>query len=172
MIKRSISILCKALTRSSPGATMIEVAIGITVVGLMVASIPPVMVLIVNQSHRVEEERIAENITRSQFEYTKAQEYKWGNDPALYDEPTGHWKRVTYKLVEPPSSYGIQVLADPIHPETGAELPPGMDMGVQKITVTIFGWRYYEEEAENLVLRTIDYKISRSLEIAGFKVEG
>ena len=172
MLNRLVHHTFRILRAHSIGASMIDVVIGTVVLGLMVASIPPVMVIISNQQFRHNEERVAENMTRSQFEFIKSQDYKWGNDYDLYDPDTGHWKQVKYSQIEPPSNYGVKVQVFPIDPETGQELAPGQDEGVQKIEVTIFGYRYYEEEEANWLLQTIEYKVARTIDIEGYEVTG
>jgi hypothetical protein len=151
---------------------MIEVAIGIVALGFVVMAIAPVMVLNVNNQFRQEDERLAENLTRAQFEFIKSQDYAWGNDTALYDPETEHWRHVSYSLAEPPPQYGIEVLVQPIHPDTHDCLPLGEDSGLQRITVTIYGYGLAPEEPLKHLLETIDYKVSRSLEIKGFKIAG
>ncbi|MDY6893243.1 MAG: hypothetical protein SVO26_05985 [Chloroflexota bacterium] len=158
------------LLKDRTGTTLVEVAISVSVLGIMASTVPGVMVLIMDRQFQHNEEQIAENLTRSQFEFIKSQDYVWGNDTELYDYETGHWKRVTYNLVEPPSNYRIRVLADPINPETGEALNSGEDMGTQLITVTVFGYRYFTEESSNWLLRTTGYKLAQSPEITSYEV--
>ena len=171
MLKHLARICQKArLFQGNRGTTLVEVALGVAVLGIMASTVPGVMVLIIDQQFKHNEERIAENLTRSQFEFIKSQDYVWGNDTELYNYETGHWRRVTYNLVEPPSNYRIMVLSDPIDPATGEALDPGEDQGTQNISVTIFGYRYFTEEQSNWLLKTTGYKLANSLEIESYEI--
>lgn len=184
----------------SSGATLVEVVIAIVVLGLMVATIPPVMVLAFDSQSRQNELRIGQSLTRSQFEYIKAQEYIWGNETDI--DETEHHMRVRYAEVgRPLESYGIRVLAEPIYinledpgdPYIGkclrdiwyekfGEEYNGQDMGVQEIEVIVFGYRYappcdpddpgcdLEGEDVREILTSTDYKVARGLEVSGYEV--
>ena len=126
-----------------------EVVTALIVMGLLVASVPPSMIAIINYQTRQNEKRIAENIARNQIEYIKAQDYIWGNDtyPIRYD------------IIRPEINFGISVEAVPLSlsndPETGNPWPADywepytdeetgnvtiFDEGVQEITVTAWGF--------------------------------
>ena len=128
----------------------------------IVAAVTPVMVLIVNTQVRHDEEQIANNLTRAQFEYVKSQEYSWGNES---------WP-VTYDVVVPDVQYGFDVDVWPIDPVTHIHLGPGLDEGVQEITITIYGYSLDPEGEPKYLLSTTDYKVSRSLAITGYEVSG
>jgi len=152
----------KALCHSGKGATLIEVVIAVVVLGVMVAAIPPVMVMVSNAQFRQNEMKIAENLTQSQFEYIKAQPYtpadEWGNG------------LLPYLPVARPSGYGLYINAEPIYPGNLTSSFPD-DYGVQRITVTVFGWRVDSNDYTKYILETTDYKIDRWLEISGYYVE-
>lgn len=164
----------------SSGATLIEMVIAVVVLGLMSASIPPVMVLMADSGFRQNELRIAQDLTRSQFEYIKAQDYRWGNETEI-DPGSGCHKRVVYDLLDmsgPLGSYGIRVLAWPIDPVTHVRFCDisqedccnGRDEGVQEVEITVFGWRLDPEGDVKYILMTTNYKVDRSLEIQGYEV--
>jgi len=141
---------------------MIEIAIAIVLLSFIVAAVTPVMVLIVNTQVRHDEEQIANNLTRAQFEYIKSQEYKWGYE---------NWP-VTYDVVVPDVRYGVDVDVWPIDPDTHAALDPGLDEGVQEITISVYGYSLDPQDEPKFLLRTIDYKVARSLAITGYEVSG
>ena len=128
----------------------------------IVAAVTPVMVLIVNTQVRHDEEQIANNLTRAQFEYVKSQEYSWGNES---------WP-VTYAVVLPDVRYGFDVDVWPVDPVTHEPLDPGLDKGMQEITITIYGYSLDPEGAPRSLLSTTSYKVSRSLAITGYEVSG
>jgi len=193
-------LLCKIISGRSRGATLVEVVIAIVVLGLMVATIPPVMVLAFDSQSRQNELRIGQSLTRSQFEYIKSQEYIWGNTTDT--DETGRHMRVMYAEVgRSLESYGIVVLAEPIYinledpedPYIGKRLRyiwyekfgeeySGQDWGVQEIEVIVFGYRYAPpcdpddpgcdlmKDDVREILRSTDYKVARGLEISGYEV--
>jgi prepilin-type N-terminal cleavage/methylation domain-containing protein len=149
-------------TGNCRGFTMIEVAIAMVVLGFIVASIAPVMALNVKNQVKYEEERIADNLTRAQFEYIKSQEYNWGNES---------WP-VTYDTVIPDIKYGIDIDITPIDPNTRLPLYAFEDMGVQEITVTVFGYGLGSEDPLKFLLQTTGYKVHRSVQITGYEITG
>jgi type II secretory pathway pseudopilin PulG len=150
------------------GSTYIEVLIAVVVLGFMTASVPPVLVYVSDAEFKRNEQQLGENITRNQFEYIKSADYIWGNGTELLSDPEGnetpYYARVRYEEVPVPSSYGIQVKADPIDPETGEKLlnKYHQDMGIQRITVTVFGYRYDESDNLKYIMQTQAYKVARS----------
>ena len=79
----------------------------------------------------VNEQVIAENVARSQLEYTKSQEYIIA--PASYD------------TITPPDDFTVSAEASPI---------PDLGDGIQRITITV----YHNGE---VVLVVEDYKVNR-----------
>lgn len=151
------------LCRSSRGATLIEVTIAVVILGLLLASIPPAMMVISRSRFNQTEMRIAESITRSQFEYIKSQDYQWGNAtvPSYTGAPLPDFLTTSYGVSQP--------IAHPIDPE-GNPLPPGTDYGVQEIEIVVYGWRYAQGGEEEL-LRTTNYKVARpDLVVSGYEV--
>jgi len=154
MSKRTRQVWRKALLKNSSGATLVEVVIAVVVLALITASIPPVLVLITHSQFSWTEQRVAESLTRNVIEYVKVAEYIPGNgtQPKYIDEEQEG------KLV-PDETYDIVVDAQPVDPETKAELPLPLepevyDKGVQEITVSIY-------HVDRLVLQTKNYKVDR-----------
>jgi len=166
----------KVLAGKSRGATLVEAVIAIIVLGFIVMSIPPVMVLAIESQSRQNELRIGQSLTSSQFEFIKAQGYKWGNEPGN--------EYVRYDRVVPPlEGYDMSVWARPIDPDTHEYLPGGQDEGVQEIKVIVYSYRYappcdpsldptcnLEGEDVREILTSTDYKVERSLEISGYEI--
>lgn len=147
-MKRMGRVCRKALLGSSRGATLVEVVIAVVVLGLITASVAPVLVLITKSQFSWSEQRIAESLTRNQIEYVKVAAYIPGNETLPQ-----------YAEVPRPDTYDIVIVAQPIDPETKAELPlesePDVyDKGVQEITVSIY-------HVDRLVLQTKNYKVDR-----------
>lgn len=142
----------KALFRRGMGATLIEVVISIVVLGLITASVPPLLVLMVDAEFKRNEQRIAESMTRMQIEYIKSAEYVYGN----VTNPNPEYVSVPV----PNQSYAIDVIAQPIRidPVTQVHmvLPSGQDEGIQEIIVGV-----YHIDMSNPVLRTRNYKVDR-----------
>jgi len=162
--------LKRALFSNSMGATLVEVTIAVVVLGLITASVPPVLVMISSSQMRHYEHKIAEDLTRNQLEYIKSTAYKWGNETGI-DPITGKHKPVRYEWVVPPDeNYGIEVLAQPVDPDTLGYLPLGEDTGIQEITVTIYGYSRSPDDDWRWILKTTDLKVARSVYIEGFGI--
>jgi prepilin-type N-terminal cleavage/methylation domain-containing protein len=154
----------RAFHRASGGFTLIEVAITLIVLAFLVGSIPAAMLAVSNAHFRANEMRIAENLTRNEFEYIKSQEYKPGN--VTYP--------VQYNLVDVDTAgFGYHVDAWPIDPETGEKIGTKIvgnvtlydrDEGIQLITVSVYGFgkRYGEPGVKPLLVST-DFKVDRRL---------
>ena len=149
MLKRMGRVCRKALLGSSRGATLIEVVIAVVVLGLITASVAPVLVLITKSQFSWSEQRIAESLTRNQVEYIKVASYIAGNE--TYPLPQ-------YAAVPTPDeTYEIDIVAQPVDAQTKEPLNPGLgvyDEGIQEITVSIY-------HVDRVVLQTKNYKIDR-----------
>ncbi len=150
MLKCIGRICPKNLFRGTKGVALVEVVIAVVVLGLITASVPPVMVLITNAEFRRNEQKVGESLTRNQIEYIKSASYIAGND--TNPEPE-------YALVPVPNeTYDIEVMAVPItiDPVTRehTELPEGEDEGIQEITVRVY-------HVDKLVVETRNYKVER-----------
>ena len=91
----------RSLLRNRRGATFVEVLIAIIVLTLVLASIPPVLLLITHSQFTWNEQRVAESISRNQVEYMKALPFKEDGD---------------YGLVPHPSTFEINLSAQPVEP--------------------------------------------------------
>ena len=89
----------RSLLRSRRGATFVEVLIAIVVLGLIMASIPPVLLLITHSQFTWNEQRVAESISRNQVEYMKALPFQEDG---------------SYGLVPHPSTFEISLSAQPV----------------------------------------------------------
>jgi len=165
MLMRCKQVSRKVLRGSSGGATLVEVVIAVFVLAILIGSVPAAMIAVSNAHFRANQMRVAENLTRSEFEYIKSQDYKLGN--------------VTYPLVSEDGydlipvdvgGFWCHVEAWPIDPETGKEIEKTVgtepvvykyDFGIQLITVTVYyGLAQRAEESKNLLVST-DYKVAR-----------
>ena len=165
MWKRGKRICCNSLHRSSRGATLVEVTIALIVLAFLVGSVPAAMLAVSNAHFRANEIRMAENLTRNEFEYIKSQDYKLGNVTYPLVGKDG------YQLILPDSGFGLHVDAWPIYPSTGNEIEIDYgqlpvvykhDYGIQLITVEVYGFgqRYGEPGAKALLVST-NYKVAR-----------
>jgi len=144
--------------RSPAGATLIEVVIAVVVLGFMLASVPPVLLLMTNTEFRHNESRVAEGLTRCQIEYIKSAPY----DAATESHPIPEYDTVPV----PDPSYEVDVVATPIkiRPQWSDEegrhvmihepLAPGIDEGIQEIRVTVF-------HVERQLISTRNFKVNR-----------
>ena len=142
-MKRMGRVCRKALLGSSRGATLVEVVIAVVVLGLITASVAPVLVLITKSQFSWSEQRVAESLTRNQIEYVKVAAYI-----------PGYETLPQYAEVPRPDTYDIVIVAQPIDPVTKLPLASGQDEGIQEITVSIY-------HVDRLVLQTKNYKVDR-----------
>ena len=163
MWKRGKRICCNSLHRSSRGATLVEVTIALIVLAFLVGSVAAALLAASNAHFRANEIRVAENLTRNEFEYIKSQNYILGNItyPIQYDVLPGI------------AGFGLRVPpAQPIDPTTGDPYTPYLDIdrgvttvqddGIQLITVEVYGFgqRYGEPGVKPLLVST-NYKVAR-----------
>ena len=150
-MKRMGRVCRKVLFGSSRGTTLVEVVIAVVVLGLITASVAPVLVLITKSQFSWSEQRIAESLTRNQMEYVKVASYIAGNSSVHQPQ---------YRELDgPDASYRVEVNAQPIDPDDPERkaLDPELgvyDKGVQEITVSI-------HHVDRLVLQTKNYKVDR-----------
>ena len=144
------------LRRRSLGATLVEVVISLVVLGLLTATVPPVLILVTNAEYKRDERRVAEALIRMQMEYIKSAEYiyDYGTEPEL-----------VYSVVPVPNgSYLVNVDVVPvsIDPETHAHTPvaPELDEGIQEVTVEVYHVNK-EVGVDAPVLEARNYKVDR-----------
>jgi Tfp pilus assembly protein PilV len=159
MMKRCKQVLCRNLCSASGGVTLVEVTIAIIVLALVVGAVLSAMVVVFNMQTHQDQQRIAEYLTRNQFEYIKTQPYIWGN-------VTGGstWKGYPphYDTVPFTQSYFLDVVAIPVDKDNYTALPvlPGPlveDQGIQKIIISV----YSDRKSLVPVLVTTNYKVYR-----------
>ena len=143
-------VWCNSLHRSSRGTTLVEVVIAVVILGLITSSVPPVLIMLNNQQFKWNEQTIAESLVRTQIEYIKGSPYIYGNTTV---------PNPVYATVPVPSDgYRINVIAQPIHIDSGTQvhspLPSGQDEGIQEITVQVY-------HVNKLVLSVKAYKVDR-----------
>ena len=122
----------------SRGFTLIEVMIAIALLGIIAVAFlgalsTSSMALII-----ADERATAESIARTEMEYVKNCEYEYEASPS-YEKND----------VESPTHPGYFVSID------ASPLPPGVDQGIQKITVTVS----HQDKPDVLTLE--DYKVDR-----------
>ena len=158
-------ICCNSLHRSSKGAAFVEVVIAIVVLGLVMSSVPPVLILLNNSQFKWNEQTVSESLIRTQIEYIKGCPYIYGN--ATVPNPV-------YATVPVPSDgYRIDVIArpvlilpaptpspmpspapTPVHQYVDFNQPDAEDGGMQEITVEVY-------HVDKLVLSARNYKVDR-----------
>lgn len=148
MLKRSQQLCHKACSRSSRGATFVEVLIALVILAIIVAAVPPALIFSTKAVFAAKEQTMAESLTRTQMEYIKR---------CMYIPATGAEPDPAYAVVPvPDDTYSIDVVAvaiDPVDPEH-QPLFLGEDEGIQEITVEVY-------HVDRLVLATVCYKVDR-----------
>jgi type II secretory pathway pseudopilin PulG len=176
MWKHGKRICCNSLHRSSRGAALIEVVIAIVVLGLIMSSVPPVLILLNNSQFKWNEQTVSESLIRTQIEYIKGMDYNdFINSVVIVGNGTGrHWELGGNKTLDGPDpSYEIKVVVRPIHIDSST-VPPGhsyllpsgatdslseLDEGIEEITVGI-----YHVDMTKPVLSTTNYKYNPNYE--------
>jgi len=147
------------------GQTLIEVVIGMVLLGLVATSFFVALNISIKATNIVNLRTTAESLTRAELEYLKNCDYvSWQytggtSTPPDYGDPN---ERIPDIFSD---HYTMTLTAVPIHPitheplfdiETGEPLfyPPMQDQGIQEITLSV----YFHDE---LVLTTESYKIDR-----------
>jgi len=154
MLKRIARIHRRALFRSAKGVNLVEVIIAVALLALITASVPTALIAITNNHYRWNEQRVAENLTRNLVEYIKVHEYIDGNSTNPLPEYLTSAQLVGLR---PNGSWEIYVTAQPIDPETRANLTGAggvWDDGIQEITIET-------KHVDRWVLETHNYKIDR-----------
>jgi Tfp pilus assembly protein PilV len=122
----------RAALSGEHGIGLVEALISVAILGLALTALLSAVSTGSMAVSRTDERVTAENLARSQLEYTKSQPYQ-----AL---------PVSYVTVTPsPDDYGVTVAAEPV---------PGGDDSIEKITVTV------TRNGEDLLV-VEDYKVER-----------
>jgi len=148
MLRRVARTFGRSFRARLRGVTLPEVMIAVVVLGLLTATIPPLMVMMTKSEFSRNEHRIAESLTRNQIEYVKSLEYVVAaNETAPYGT-----------VPVPNETYEIALDVRPVHvdPDTLEHeyLSYGDDEGIQEVTVGIY-------HADRLVTETMAYKVDR-----------
>ncbi len=123
----------RALVEGSEGVALVEALVAVAIIGItLVVLLSAVSTGSIGVAE-TEERVTAENLARSQLEYTKSQAYRAAPD--------------SYETVTPPSGYAVSAQAVSIE-------DPEADSSIQKITVTV------TREGETL-LTVEDFKVDR-----------
>ena len=164
-VKSFWKALCRrVLFRSSGGFTLVEVVIAILLLALVVGGVLTTMVVVFNMQTHQDQQRIAEYLTRNEFEYIKAQPYIWGN---VTSSPTQKGYPPLYDQVPSTENYYLAIVAIPIYTSGenyGEPLPvlPGPrveDQGIQEIIISVYSGLKAENSTPILV--TTNYKVAR-----------
>jgi prepilin-type N-terminal cleavage/methylation domain-containing protein len=155
----------RAFHRASGGFTLVEVAIAIIVLAFLAGSVPAAMLAVSNAHFRANEMRLAENLTRNEFEYIKSQNYVPGNQTYPLVGVGG------YQIITPDTAFALTVDVWPIYPGNGTEVQKGLngegrvvydnDYGIQLITVSVYGFGRRIGESVKPLLVSTDYKVNR-----------
>jgi type II secretory pathway pseudopilin PulG len=164
MLKHRGGICRRVLLRSSVGFTLVEVVIAILLLALVVGGVLTTMVVVFNMQTRQDQQRIAEYLTRNEFEYIKAQPYIWGD---VTSSPTQKGYPPYYDPVPSTENYYLDIVAIPIYAsgeKYGEPLPvlfgPRVeDQGIQEIIISVYSGLKTENSAPVLV--TTNYKVAR-----------
>ena len=153
MINRGKRILRSVLQGGSQGSTFVEILVAITILGLIVAAVPPAIIFSTRAVFAQQEKTVSEMLARSQVEYIKSCRYDVANET---HEPDYSWA----EMPGPDSSWEVEVTAWAIDPE--AELEDGEyqraeetgdpDRGIQQVEINIW-------HVEKLVLTTRCFKM-------------
>jgi type II secretory pathway pseudopilin PulG len=181
MLKHRGGLCRRVLLGKSVGFSLVEMVIAIALLAITVGGVLMAMTVVFKQEARQDQERTAEYLTRSEFEYIKSQPYSWGND-------TGNGTRSGYPpqylTLQNTQNYGLDVAAIPIgnssnpnrdccgspcyqplpyQPLCILQDPSGNlyvnDEGIQEITISVYSYKKTSGSAPVLV--TTDYKVAR-----------
>ena len=126
----------KAFQGSSRGFTLIEVVIAIALIGIIAVAVLSALSTASISLIIADKRATAESLARSQMEYVKNQDY-------IYYSESGHADYdVICNVVECPEDYTVEVVAEPIDPDTYQPYNEDAgvfdyDDGIQKITVIV-----------------------------------
>jgi len=144
----------------SAGFTLIEILVAVVLMAIVVGGVLMAMTVVFNQHARQDQQRTAEYLTRSEFEYIKSQPYIWGN--VTYPPH--------YLTVPNTPNYSLDVVAIPIDSGNYTDLPQVTDpqgnplgyvndQGIQRITISVYSGLKTSGTAPVLV--TTNYKVAR-----------
>jgi prepilin-type N-terminal cleavage/methylation domain-containing protein len=149
---RLSSQLRKAFRGSSRGFTLIEVLIALALMGIIAIAFLSALTTSSAAFIVADERATSESLARSQMEYVKNQDYIDYSDPDR--DPQDYDVLAVY-----PEGYAIEVVAEPIDPDTGEPYNEGegafeRDDGIQNITVTV-------SHNDKVIITMEGYKVDR-----------
>jgi len=144
----------KVFTGNSRGLSLIEVIVSLALLGMIAATFLGGLTSAYKIDVLASERTNAESLTRSELEYVKHSTY-WPLG-FTYDIPgtPPPWDAGHDTLASHYDGYSINMIGAPIDPDTGEELPAGIDHGIQLVTAEVY-------HQGNLVLTTSSYKVNR-----------
>ncbi len=113
--------------RKQSGETLVETAVAAAILGTVAIGILQGLSIAVKSDMVVTQLSTAEALAASELERIKVSTYI---DYSLTPHPL-------YEIVEAPLDYAIEVSVTPINRATGQALEPGLDQGLQKISVSV-----------------------------------
>lgn len=144
---RRLFRVAKKLRGNESGVTLLETLVALAVLGLVAVAFLNGLTTAAQATIIADKQATAESLVRSEIECVKSQDYKSpGQGPYQNREQR-------YEFVMP-TGYSVEIDVTPIDPDTGEDLSPGLDVGIQKITVAV-------KRNNNPVLTVEDYKVDR-----------
>lgn len=142
-----IKRLSLSLGRES-GVTLIETLVALAILGLIVPAFIGGLGTAAKATIIADEQATAESLARGEIECVKSQDY--------YSPGEGQYqnREQRYEEFVMPSGYSTETTVTPIDPNTGEDLNPGQDKGIQKIEVEV-------SRNGTPVLEIVDYKVDR-----------
>jgi len=124
--------------RSTTGALLVEALIALAIFGVIAASFMGAVYTSRTATTVVNEQAVAESLTRIEMEYIKESPY-WGLGFS-YQLPGSPppWDSMHFTLDDEYDGYAVSVTGTPIDASTHDALPGGLDQGMQEIEVQVF----------------------------------
>jgi prepilin-type N-terminal cleavage/methylation domain-containing protein len=163
MLKHWGGLCRRVFLGKSVGFTLVEILVAVVLMAIVVSGVLMAMTVVFKQEARQDQQRTAEYLTRSEFEYIKTQPYIWGNVTGNATQPgyPPHYLTVPNTL-----NYTLDVVAIPIDNSTYMDLPTlppdyqhVADQGIQKIIISVYSGSKTSGTAPVLV--TNNYKVYR-----------
>ena len=157
MVDYSKRILGRVVHENSRGSTFVEILVAITILGLIVAAVPPAIIFSTKAVFAQQEKTVCEMLARTQVDYIKYCPYDIANQT---HEPDYTWA----EMDGPDETYDVEITAWAIDPSaplikdeyqradaTGSDY----DLGIQQVNIDIW-------HVDKLVLSTRCFKVSQS----------
>jgi len=140
--------------RHESGQTLVEALIALLVFSVIATSFMGAIYASRSTTTVADEQSVAESLVRLEMEYVKESPY-WGLG-FTYEVPgtAPPWDEDRTTLDDPYASYVVTVTGDPIDPSSHNALAPGIDHGMQQVTVQV-------SRGGSLLLETHTIKVNR-----------